>query len=227
MYGRRSPTTSAWETTGCAFSSFSRFCGATFLPPAVTMMSFLRSVITRKPSSSRWPTSPVCTKPSSSSTSARRLRIVEVACEDGVRPDQDLAVLGDEQLDAGERLADGAEPEVAPRPVDGRRGRHLGEAVALEDQDVDRMEELGDVARERRAACVRDAEPAAEPLLHLRVDEPVGEAVLQGEPARYGLPRLAERRDTSRPTPSDQSISLRRTPVSSSNFATTAAWIFS
>ena len=28
------------------------FCGATFLPPAVTRMSFLRSVIEMKPSSS-------------------------------------------------------------------------------------------------------------------------------------------------------------------------------
>ena len=44
------------------------FCGETFLPPAVTMMSFLRSVIARKPSSIE-PTSPVRSQPSSSSTS--------------------------------------------------------------------------------------------------------------------------------------------------------------
>ena len=100
MYGLRSPTTSACETIVCAFSSFSRFCGATFLPPAVTMMSFLRSVITRNPSSSRWPTSPVCTKPSSSSTSRVASGVVVVAGEDGVRADQDLAVLGDPDLDA-------------------------------------------------------------------------------------------------------------------------------
>ncbi len=33
--------------------------GATFLPPEVTMRSFLRSVMTRNPSSSNWPMSPV------------------------------------------------------------------------------------------------------------------------------------------------------------------------
>ncbi|MFC1707036.1 AMP-binding protein, partial [Planctomycetota bacterium] len=35
------------------------FCGATFLPPAVIMRSFLRSVIRRYPSSSNSPTSPL------------------------------------------------------------------------------------------------------------------------------------------------------------------------
>jgi hypothetical protein len=40
------------------------FCGETFLPPAVTMMSFLRSVTVRKLSSSIVPTSPVCSHPS-------------------------------------------------------------------------------------------------------------------------------------------------------------------
>ena len=35
-----------------------------FLPPAVMMMSFIRSVIARKPSASSVPTSPVCSQPS-------------------------------------------------------------------------------------------------------------------------------------------------------------------
>jgi hypothetical protein len=35
---------------GVALSAFSRFCGAMFLPPALTMMSFLRSVILTMPS---------------------------------------------------------------------------------------------------------------------------------------------------------------------------------
>ena len=46
------------------------FCGATFLPPAVTRMSFLRSVIVRKPSASISPMSPVLSQPSGASTSA-------------------------------------------------------------------------------------------------------------------------------------------------------------
>ena len=70
MYGCRSPTTIACETYFDAFRSFSRFCGATFLPPAVTMMSFLRSVILTKPSSSISAMSPVRSQPSSPSTAA-------------------------------------------------------------------------------------------------------------------------------------------------------------
>ena len=41
------------------------FAGVRFLPPAVMMMSFLRPVIDRKPSSSIEPRSPVCSQPSS------------------------------------------------------------------------------------------------------------------------------------------------------------------
>ena len=45
MHWRWSPWTTAWLTSGNVFSEPSRFCGATFLPPAVTMMSVLRSVM--------------------------------------------------------------------------------------------------------------------------------------------------------------------------------------
>src|SRR5436305_1184726 len=41
-----------------------------FLPPAVTRMSFLRSVMVTKPSASTWPTSPVWNQPSGSRDSA-------------------------------------------------------------------------------------------------------------------------------------------------------------
>jgi hypothetical protein len=114
----------------------------------------------------------------------RRLFVVVVAGEDGVRPDEDLAVLGEPQLHAGERPPDRSELERA-RPVDRCGRRHLREPVALEHEDVDRVEELGDLAGERRAARVRDPEPAAEPLLHLRVDEAVGEAMLSCEERRH------------------------------------------
>ena len=89
---------------------------------------------------------------------ARRLLVLVVAGEDGLAPDQQLAVVGDAQLDAGQRRPDRAEPEPVG-PVDRRRGRALGQPVALEDRDVERVEELGDLLRERRAA--RDAERAA------------------------------------------------------------------
>ena len=65
-YGRRSPITTHWETSGCCFTSASMFAGVMFLPPAVMMMSFLRPVILMKPSGSTSPRSPVCSQPSTS-----------------------------------------------------------------------------------------------------------------------------------------------------------------
>ena len=49
MNGRLSPTTSTWETSASARIWSSSRAGTTFLPPAVTMISFLRPVIVRKP----------------------------------------------------------------------------------------------------------------------------------------------------------------------------------
>ncbi len=47
MNGFASPTTMHWLTSGCARSRSSSTAGATFLPPAVTRISFLRPVIRR------------------------------------------------------------------------------------------------------------------------------------------------------------------------------------
>ena len=57
------------------------FCGETFLPPAVTMMSFFRSVIARNPSSIE-PTSPVRSQPSLVERLARGGLVLVVAAED-------------------------------------------------------------------------------------------------------------------------------------------------
>ncbi len=65
MNGCASPTTMHWLTSGCERSRSSSTAGATFLPPAVTMISFLRPVIRRKPASSSSPTSPLWNQPSS------------------------------------------------------------------------------------------------------------------------------------------------------------------
>ena len=54
----------AWEIQRFCLRSFSMLAGVRFLPPAVMMMSFLRPVIERKPSSSSEPRSPVCSQPS-------------------------------------------------------------------------------------------------------------------------------------------------------------------
>ena len=68
MNGFWSPTTMHWLTSGCARSRSSRTAGATFLPPAVTMSSFLRPVMRRYPSRSSSPMSPVWNQPPSSAS---------------------------------------------------------------------------------------------------------------------------------------------------------------
>ena len=69
MNGWASPTTMAWLISGCARSRSSSSAGATFLPPAVTMISFLRPTMVRKPSSSMAPRSPVWNQPSENAAS--------------------------------------------------------------------------------------------------------------------------------------------------------------
>ena len=68
-YFRRSPMTATCSTASSIFRKFSMFCGATFLPPAVMIRSFFRSVILTNPSASTSPMSPVANQPSGSSTS--------------------------------------------------------------------------------------------------------------------------------------------------------------
>ena len=62
---RLSPIMTACATYLLVLTLFSIGCGAMFFPPAVTMMSFLRSVMARKPSRSS-PMSPVWNQPSAS-----------------------------------------------------------------------------------------------------------------------------------------------------------------
>ncbi len=64
--GRRSPISTASVTQRLALSFPSSGCGATFLPPAVTSRSLRRSVMTRYPSASKRPMSPVWNQPSRS-----------------------------------------------------------------------------------------------------------------------------------------------------------------
>src|SRR5205823_8411313 len=56
----------------------------------------------------------------------------------------------------------------------------------------ERVEELDDLLRQRCSARDADPEAAAEPVLDLRVDEPVGEPVLESEAEGEGLPGLPE-----------------------------------
>ncbi len=105
------------------------------------------------------------------------LGLVVVALHDVGAAGEDLAVLGDLDLDALERPAHAARPEGLGA-VDGDDGAGLGEAVALEDQQAHGPEELGDLAGEGRPPGDEQAQPAARALADLREDELVGQRVL-------------------------------------------------
>ena len=91
--------------------SFSRFAGVRFLPPAVMMMSFLRPVIVEEAVLvERAEVAGV--QPAVDDRAERRVVVPVVAAEDVRAADQDLAVVGDPDLDAGQRPADRAEAVV-------------------------------------------------------------------------------------------------------------------
>src|SRR6266508_4752012 len=119
------------------------------------------------------------------------LGLLEVAHGDIGPAPEDLAVGRDLELHTRLRLPDGAELEVV-LPVEGERGTGLGEPVPLEDQDARRVEELGDLSRQGRAAGDGEAQPAAEGGLHLREDEFLGDAILEAESRGNGLASLLE-----------------------------------
>ena len=117
-----------------------------------------------------------------------RLGLVQVvAGEHVLAPDQDLPVRGDPHLDPGQGRTDRAHP-VTVRPVDGRHGRALGEAVPLEDRDAQRLEQLRHLRRELRPARHRVPQPAAEPAPDAREHQPIGQAQPEGEPRAEPAP---------------------------------------
>ena len=196
--GRRSPSITALATNLLVLARFSIGCGAMFLPPAVTMRSFFRSVMRRKPSASSTPMSPVWNQPSASMRLRRRLRLVEVAAHDVGPAGQDLPVRRDLDLDPGNRPADRAEPMVLEGVHrDDRRG--LGEPVALEDRQPGRVEEPGDLGGERRAAGDEEPDPPAGPALSLANTSRSATARLSREAGRHRLPLDASARPTARP----------------------------
>ncbi len=119
----------------------------------------------------------------------RGLGSAEIAFRDVVAPDEDLAVLGDLHLDAGNGLADrslaGAEGVIQ---ADDRR--RLGEAVALDHHEAEPAPELLERRIERRGAD--DEAPELQP------EEPVRAAIPPPAPrevlfARRRLGRLGRR----------------------------------
>ena len=105
-----------------------------------------------------------------------------VALKDVGALDQDLAVVGDPDLDAWKRLADREELVLAQR-VRADPGRGLCHPPPVEDRNSDRPEELLDLARQACAAADEKAQPAArQPLAKRGEDEPVRHLVLNSKP---------------------------------------------
>src|SRR4029077_13804065 len=90
----------------------------------------------------------------------RRL-VVPVAGEDVLPADQDLAVVGDLDPDAGQRLPHSADL-VAVRPVHRGRCGGFGQAVSPEHGDAAAAEEVAEPLAERGAAGDGVLRPAAE-----------------------------------------------------------------
>ena len=201
------------------------FCGATFLPPAVTRMSFLRSVIVRKPSSSIEPMSPVLQPAVLVEHGLRRLVVLVVAGEDRRAADEQLAVVGQLQLDAGQRRARRCRSGSAracsrwrpsctrscrsPRGW-GCRGRGRTRRSPSRAARRPRSRSAGG----RRASSSPSSRRACRP------------ACCAASPRGTGRPSCRSSL-TRCPTPSAQSISFRLTPVASSKLASTAVCTFS
>ena len=100
-----------------------------------------------------------------------RLGVLPVAGEAPRPAGQDLPVLGDPGLDAGDRLAH--RPEDVPlRAGEADDGTHLGRAVALQDVDAHLGPALGDLQVEGRRPDSDRVEPAAELAEHRPEQEP-------------------------------------------------------
>ena len=136
------------------------------------MRSFLRSVMTIRPASSIWPTSPVWSQPSDQRPLGLR-RVAPIALHDQLAANQYLAVLGDPDLGILQRRPDRVHLDARLRPVAADHRRRLGLAVALEDGEPDRVEEDPDVRIERRSARDHRLHPAAEAGADLGPEQPV------------------------------------------------------
>ena len=124
-------------------------------------------------------------EPAAGQRLAGGLLVLEVAGEHDRAPRMQLAVLRGAHLEVGERSADAAELPLGLR-VERAGAAQLRHSPDLQQHDAARVEELEHVPRDRCGGGDRQLEPAAEQVAHLRVHEPVGDAVLEGEHASRG-----------------------------------------
>ncbi len=155
------------------------------------MISFLRPVIFRKPSSSSEPRSPVLNQPSANA-SLGGLLVAPVAAEHHAAAHQQLAVVGDAHAVARQQRSDRADFDLADLvDRDGRAG--LGEAVALVDGQAHTPVEVTQPRAQRCAAGDRRVAVATQRRAQLVVDEPVEKRMLgaQQQPGAAAVVGLA------------------------------------
>ena len=192
------PTTADSRTPGSSSSTRSTSSGKTLSPSGVTIISFFRPLMKMRPCSSRSPMSPVCSHPSASigssgfgSRAAGRsgVRAVVVPAGDVLAANENLSVVGDPQLDAGDRGADGslAHPE---RVVERDDGRRLGQSIALHHREPHAAPELFEIGRQRGGAHDERPEFHAKGLVHAPVSPP---AARDRDARRRRLCRFRER----------------------------------
>ena len=105
-------------------------------------------------------------------------------------PREDLAVLGQRHLDAGDRLPDCLDPGALDA-VDRDHARRLGQPVSLDERDTEGVVVLEQLGRGRRRPAHGDAGAVeAEPSLEWRERRPGGEAIRERQPE--GRARLPE-----------------------------------
>ncbi len=137
--------------------------------------------------------SPVRYQPSGVKEPARRRRIAPVAAEQRRPADQDLAVVGELDLDRRDRPPH--RPEAVVALVRGRGDAALGGAVALHDHDAEVLPGLLQRGRQERGRRDDQIERAAELAMDLgeepapgRVGEPAGDQAQAVERRELALP---------------------------------------
>ena len=131
----------------------------------------------------------MCSQPSIDRAEARVVVLVVAAKMFGPLSEQ-LAVVGDAHLDAGQQPADRAEAVLLDRRVR-RHRRGLGHAVALEHRHAAAVEELEDLVRDRRRAGDRVLQAAAEDGADVLEQLLVGRVELRLQLRRHRLGRAA------------------------------------
>ncbi len=155
--------------------------GAMFLPPAVMISSFLRSVMRTKPSASISPTSPRVEPPLGVEGLPRGLFVLVVALEDVGASHEKLAVVRELHLASrggrGRSVPSGTRTgaEMVAGPV------QLAHPPDVHDRDAEAQEELVGLHGHGRGGGHGEAGRVDPQLLaHLREDESVGEGVRPG-----------------------------------------------